>query len=235
GDFAGAEAVIAEARDLAVATGTGIAPYASLRLLSLRGNEADAAPVIADAISQGEALGQGIAESACRWSAAVLYNGLCRYGEALVFARDEGLQDSNVWTSSWTLPELVEAAARSGDEDLAHRGLELLAERTQSVANDAARGLEARCRALLSVGETAELLYQQAIEHLDRSGLRTELARAHLLYGEWLRRDGRRVDAREQLRTAHDQFTTIGMAAFAERARVELLATGEKVRKRTDE
>ena len=235
GDFAGADALVAEARDVAAATGSGFAPYASLRLLSLRGNEANAAPAIAGAITLGEALGQGIAESACRWSAAVLYNGLGRYGEAVVSARHATLQDSNAWTTVWTLPELVEAASRCGDEELARHGLELLTQRTRSIENDAARGLEARCRALLGVGAAAELLYQQAIEHLDRSGLRTELARAHLLYGEWLRREGRRVDARAQLRTADDQLTTIGMEGFAERARAELRATGERVRKRTDE
>jgi DNA-binding CsgD family transcriptional regulator len=236
GDFARAEALVEEARDVAEATGTGFAPFTSLRLLALKGNEADAAPAIADAFSLAERFGQGIAESVCHWSAAVLYNGLARYEEAVVAARSASLgEDSNAWTSLWALPELVESASRSGDEELAQRGLELLVQTTQSVGNDAARGFEARCRALLSSGETAELLYRQAIEHLGRSGLRPELARAHLLYGESLRREGRRVDARIQLRAAHDQLTAIGMAAFAERARIELLATGEKVRKRGNE
>jgi DNA-binding CsgD family transcriptional regulator len=135
----------------------------------------------------------------------------------------------------WALPELVEAAARGGDADLARDALERLAETTQPSGTDFALGIEARCRALMSEGEIAERLYQEAIERLGRTRLRPELARAHLLYGEWLRREGRRVDAREQLRTAHGMFTDMGMEAFAERARGELSATGEKVRERTVE
>ena len=137
--------------------------------------------------------------------------------------------------SVWALPELVEAATRAGDAELARDALERLAETTQPAGTDFALGIEARCRALLSDGAAADDLYREAIERLGRTRLRPELARAHLLYGEWLRREGRRVDAREQLRTAHDLFDAIGMEAFAERARRELLATGEKVRKRSPE
>jgi ATP/maltotriose-dependent transcriptional regulator MalT len=133
------------------------------------------------------------------------------------------------------LPELVEAAARAGDGEVAHNALERLTETTQPAGTDFALGIEARSRALLSDGETAQRLYRKAIDRLGRTPLRPELARAHLLYGEWLRRESRRVDARAQLRAAHDQFTSIGMEAFAERARKELLATGEVVRKRTVE
>jgi ATP/maltotriose-dependent transcriptional regulator MalT len=135
--------------------------------------------------------------------------------------------------SAWALPELVEAAARMGDVELARDALERLAETTQPAGTDFALGIEARSRALLTGGDSADLLYREAIERLGRTEVRPELARAHLLYGEWLRRQGGRVDAREQLRTAFDLFTAIGMAAFAERARRELLATGEKVRKRS--
>ena len=135
----------------------------------------------------------------------------------------------------WTLPELVEAAARGGDAELARDALERLAETTQPCGTDFALGIEARCRALLSDGAAADELYREAIERLGRTRLRPELARAHLLYGEWLRRENRRVDAREQLRTAHEMLVAIGMEAFAERARQELEATGEKVRKRTVE
>jgi DNA-binding CsgD family transcriptional regulator len=133
------------------------------------------------------------------------------------------------------LPELVEAAARAVDTEVAHDALERLAETTEPAGTDFALGIEARSRALLSDGETAERLYREAIDRLARTPLRPELARAHLLYGEWLRRKNRRVDSRAQLRVAHDQFTSIGMEAFAERARKELLATGETVRKRTVE
>ena len=133
----------------------------------------------------------------------------------------------------WALPELVEAAVHAGDAELARDALERLAETTQPAGTDFALGIEARSRALLSDGAAADDLYREAIERLSRTRLRPELARAHLLYGEWLRREGRRVDAREQLRTAHDMFAAIGMEAFAERARRELIATGEKVRKRS--
>jgi ATP/maltotriose-dependent transcriptional regulator MalT len=129
------------------------------------------------------------------------------------------------------LPELVEATARTGDTAVASDALARLVKMTRS-GTDWALGVEARSRALLSDGEAADHLYRMAIDRLGRTRLRPDLARAHLLYGEWLRRENRRVDAREQLRAAYDQFTSIGMEAFAERARMELLATGEKVRRR---
>jgi DNA-binding CsgD family transcriptional regulator len=133
----------------------------------------------------------------------------------------------------WALPELVEAAARGGDTELARDALERLAETTQPCGTDFGLGIEARSRALLSDGAAADDLYCEAIDRLRRTQLRPELARAQLLYGEWLRREGQRIHAREQLRIAHDMFAAIGMEAFAERARIELLATGETARKRT--
>jgi DNA-binding CsgD family transcriptional regulator len=135
----------------------------------------------------------------------------------------------------WCLPELVEAAARIGETDLARHALERLAEMTLPAGTNFGLGILARSRALLSDSATAEGLYGEAIERLSRTQLRPELARAHLLYGELLRREGRRVDAREQLRIAYEMFVAIGMEAFAERARRELLATGETVRKRSVE
>jgi DNA-binding CsgD family transcriptional regulator len=135
----------------------------------------------------------------------------------------------------WVLPELVEAATRTGDAELARDALERLTRTTQPAGTDFALGIEARCRALVSDGALANELYRVAIERLSRTALRPELARARLLYGEWLRREKRRVDAREQLRTAHEMLVSIGMEAFAERARKELQALGEKVRKRTVE
>jgi ATP/maltotriose-dependent transcriptional regulator MalT len=168
------------------------------------------------------------------WAAAVLHNGLGRYADALT-AAEEATRDATVFTSILVVPELVEAAARTGNTDVAAGALRRLAETTQPGGNDLALGIEARCRALLSGGETAGRLYQEAIDRLGRTQLRPDLARAHLLYGEWLRRQGRRGDARQHLRTAHDMLIAIGMAAFAERARRELIATGEKVRKRTVE
>ena len=136
-------------------------------------------------------------------------------------------------TSVFVLPEVVEAAARVGDDVLAHSSLGRLAAATQPAGSDWALGIEARCRALLDDGERAERLYDEAIGRLGRTRLRPELARAHLLYGEWLRREGRRANAREQLHAAYDLFTAIGMEAFAERTGRELAATGEKVRKRS--
>jgi len=135
----------------------------------------------------------------------------------------------------WALPELVESAARAGDADLARDALQRLAQTTQQCDTDWALGIEARCRGLLSDGTAADELYREAIERLSNTRLRPDHARAHLVYGEWLRREGRRLDAREQLRTAHDMLDAIGMEAFADRARRELVATGEKARKRSDE
>jgi ATP/maltotriose-dependent transcriptional regulator MalT len=137
--------------------------------------------------------------------------------------------------SAWSLPELVEAAARSGQADVADDAIERLVERTRAAGSGLALGIEARSRALLSDGEAADGLYREAIERLGRTRLALELARAHLLYGEWLRRENRRVDARTMLRTAHDQFAAMGAEAFAERSRRELEATGERVAKRSPE
>jgi DNA-binding CsgD family transcriptional regulator len=132
---------------------------------------------------------------------------------------------------AWALTELVEAAARSGEPAVAAGALQRLAETTQAAGTDWALGIEARSRALVTEGDAAEGHYREAIERLGRTRIRVELARAHLLYGEWLRRGGRRLDAREQLRTAHEMCTAMGLEAFAERARRELQATGETVRK----
>ena len=235
GDFAGAASLIAESEGVAGATGSPIAPYALLRLRALQGREAEASAVIASAIEQAAAGGQGLAAAWARWAAAVLYNGLGRYEEAASAARQATSNTFEPWVSMWALPELVEAATREGDPELARNALGRLEETTQPCGSDFAFGIEARSRALLDVGDSAEACYRQAIERLGRTLLRPELARAHLLYGEWLRRENRRVDAREQLRTAYEMLSTIGMQAFAERARGELLATGERVRKRTVE
>jgi DNA-binding CsgD family transcriptional regulator len=235
GDFAGAASMIAEAESIAAATGSRGPPAIALRLVGLRGKEAEASALIASAIEQAAAGGQGIAATQANWAAAVLYNGLGRYDEAVTAARHATSDTFEPYVSMWALPELVEAATRRGDAELARDALERLAETTQPAGTDFALGIESRSRALTSAGEPAERLYREAIERLGRTRLRPELARAHLLYGEWLRREGRRIDARKQLRTAHDLFAAIGMEAFAERARRELLATGEKVRKRSAE
>jgi DNA-binding CsgD family transcriptional regulator len=234
GDFAGAASLVAEIDSVVAATGSRLGPGAALRLRSLQGREAETAALIASTIEHPAAGGHTIALYA-HWAAAVLYNGLARYPEAAESATKATSSPFEVFVSVRALPELVEAAARGGDAELAREALERLAETTQPCGNDLALGIEARSRALLSDGAAADDLYREAIDRLRRTQLRPELARAQLLYGEWLRRQGRRVDARQQLRTAHDLFATIGMEAFAERARTELLATGETARKRTVE
>jgi ATP/maltotriose-dependent transcriptional regulator MalT len=234
GDFAGAGALMAEADSVSAVTGSPAGPWVALRLRALQGREAEASAAIASAVEQAAAGGQVFATYA-HWAAAVLYNGLARYEEAASAARQATSNTFEYWVSVWALPELVEAAARVGDIELARDALECLAETTQPAGTDTALGIEARSRALLSDGENAALLYREAIERFGRTGLRPELARAQLLYGEWLRREGRRSDAREQLRTAHHTFAAIGMEAFAERTRRELVATGETVRKRSAE
>jgi len=231
GDFADAAALIAESDRVAAATGNRFPPYMALRLLALQGREAEAA-TIASAIEQATPE-LGVAATTAHWTAAVLYNGLARYEEAAASARHAATDTFAPWLSMWALPELVEAAARSGNAALARDALERLAATTRPCGTDWALGIEARCRALLSDREAADELYREAIDRLSRTRLRPEFARAHLLYGEWLRRQGRRIDAREQLRAAYDMLAAIGMEAFAERARRELAATGETVRKPT--
>jgi DNA-binding CsgD family transcriptional regulator len=233
GDFAGASSLIAECDAVCAATGgNSVAPFAAMFLGGLRGHEANITPLIQATLAAAEAAGQGGAVTGAHWAAAVLHNGLGRYADALT-AAEKATQDATVFTSILVVPELVEAAARTGNTDMAAGALQRLAETTQPSDNDLALGVEARCRALLSDGEAAERRYHEAIDRLGRTQLRPDLARAHLLYGEWLRRQNRRVDARQQLRTAYDMLTAIGMAAFAERARRELIATGERVRVRT--
>ena len=231
GDFAGTVAVITESDSVAAATGSPIAPYTLLRLLALQGREAEASAPIANTIALAVAGGQGMAAAWAHWAAAVLYNGLARYEEAASAARQATSFSMNPWMSMWAMPELVEAAARAGDFELARDALDRLAATTQPSGLDVALGIEARCRALLADETAAEGLYREAIDRLSRTRLRPELARAHLLFGEWLRREDRRLDAREQLRRAREMFVVIGMEAFAERARRELIATGETVRK----
>ena len=232
GDFAGAEAVAAESASVAARTGDRFPAHVVLLLRAMQGREEEATAAITGAIEESAVSGQRAAATFAHWAAAVLHNGLARYKEAASAARQAAGNPLDPWSALWALPELVEAAARLGDAELARDALDRLAVMTQPTGNDPALGIEARCRALLSDGADADDLYREAIDRLGLTRLRPELARAHLLYGEWLRREGRRVEAREQLRTAHELLAAIGMGAFAERARRELIATGEKVRKR---
>jgi DNA-binding CsgD family transcriptional regulator len=234
GQFATAAALNQEADTLTAATGNAPLPYASLVLVAWRGAEAQALEMVeaglGDAISRGEGRVLGMAG----YATAVLYNGLGRYDAAFESAQRGSEQEDLGWIG-WSLAEFVEAATRSGRPEVAAAALPRLEERTRAAGTDWALGVLARSRALTSERDGADALYREAIERLERTRIRVELARARLLYGEWLRRENRRVDARGQLRTAHELFSRIGAEAFAERARRELLATGETAPRRTAE
>src|SRR3954463_7861945 len=234
GDFGAAAVAIAELEAITKATGTHIAPYAQLLLAAFRG-QTDALPLIESTIRDAGTSGQELGVQWAEWVSAILFNGLARYEEALAFAQRAADETPQLQFSPWASTELVEAAVRSARPEVASGALERVISATASCNTDWGWGIQARCRALLAEGESAERLHREAIERLARTRLRPELARAHLLYGEWLRREHRRIDARVQLHAAHDQFASIGMEAFAARARTELQATGEKVRKRTVE
>ena len=235
GQLAMASSLVDELVAVNEATGASLGPIAALTLAAFQGHEAEAAPLIETATNELARRGEGQGLTFIHWATAVLHNGLGRYEEALAAAQHAAEDSFEVRLAAWGLVELIEAAARSGKPELAVDALGQLSQTTVASGTDWALGVEARSRALLTDGEAAERLYRQAIDALARTRVRVELARAHLLYGEWLRRERRRVDAREQLRTAHQLFTEFGMEAFAERARVELEATGEHARKRTVE
>jgi DNA-binding CsgD family transcriptional regulator/tetratricopeptide (TPR) repeat protein len=230
GDLGAAASLVAEIDSVTTATGGRVAPFALLMLRALQGREADVAAAVKEAID--DPTGPQEIPTHARWAEGILFNGFGRYDEAAASAGLAAANRFNPWFSMWALPELVEAAARTGDAHAARNALERLAEATEPCDSDFALGIEARCRALLSKGEEAKRLYQEAIERLGRTELRPELARAHLVFGEWLRRDARRSQARDELREAHTMFVEIGMEAFAERARRELAATGVNVRRR---
>ncbi len=234
GDFAAAASLIAEGDAVCEVTGSRLAPYAAMFLAAMRGNQAELTSLVEATIAAAEAGGQGAAVTYAHWVAAILHNGLGRYADAFA-AAGQARTGSHLYMSMWALPELIEAAVRTSNTEVAAGALERLAESTSVSGTDWALGVEARSRALLSEGEAADRLYREAIKRLGRTRVRAELARAHLLYGEWLRRENRRIDAREQLRASYQMLTAMGMEGFAERARRELLATGETVRKRTVE
>jgi DNA-binding CsgD family transcriptional regulator/tetratricopeptide (TPR) repeat protein len=232
GDFATAASLLEEAAAISEAIGTELPPYGPVLLAAYRGREADAVPLIEANVKDAVARGEGIGLAVIQWASALLYNGLGRYEDALVAAEQATEHPRD---PPRTLPELVEAAVRRGRIETARAALARLSETTQPSGSDWGLGMEALSRALISENESAERLYREAIHRLGRTSIRLALARAHLLYGEWLRRERRLTDAREQLRTAHEMFTTIGAEAFAERAGRELRATGGTARKRTVE
>jgi DNA-binding CsgD family transcriptional regulator len=234
GDLTTTALLIEEDRLIAEATRNPPVAYAEIPLAAWRGQQAQASELIETTVQEATAHHLGKVAVFATYASAVLDNGLGRHDAARdaawqVFTRDHpGL-------GPFVVPELAEAAARTGDTALVGAALDWMSERTRVTPTNWALGIQARVRALLGEGEAAENLYRESIARLGRTRARVELARAHLLYGEWLRRQRRRIDAREQLRTAHDMLATMGIEAFAERARRELLATGETAHKRTIE
>jgi RNA polymerase sigma factor (sigma-70 family) len=215
-------------------TGSPLAPYHAVGLVAMRGRGAEATQFFDGARAEVIARGEGAGLAFIDWAESVLYNGLGRYEEALAAAR-RVVGHTDLVATNWAMPELIEAAVRVGDLELAAETDRGLTDRSRASGTEWALGIAARSHALLENDGHADDLYSEAIERLGRTRVAVDLARAHLLYGEWLRRQRRRLDARNELRIAHEMFTVSGMEAFAERARVELLATGERARERTVE
>jgi DNA-binding CsgD family transcriptional regulator len=235
GELAAASSLVEEMKAVREATGSNFAPYGALALAALSGQADEVDRLIGARMSEVVPRSDGLWVTVSRWADAVLGNGLGRYEQALAAARqvcEDPPQQFGFWV--WSLAELVEAAVRCGQSGRACGALRQLAETAHASGTEWALGMEARCRAQLSEGNAADNLYAEAIERLGRTRVRLDLARARLLYGEWLRREGRRVDAREQLRAAHQMLTAMGVEGFAERARRELAATGETVPKQHD-
>jgi DNA-binding CsgD family transcriptional regulator len=235
GEFGAAAAAIAEARLVTEVTRTEFPPRSAMQLAALRGREGEVRSLVEQTIAFGHDKGQESSVLWANWVSALLFNGLARYEEARVAAEKVTRAEFDVLLPGWALPELIEASVKTGEIELAREAYERFARIARAAGTHWGLGIEARCAALLNQGEIAEELYRRAIDHLGRTQLRIELARAHLLYGEWLCAEERPIDARVELRTAFEMCTAIGMEAFAERARKELAATGESVRKPTSE
>ena len=233
GELSKAESLLDEIRAITAATGIPAHRYVEIWVAALRGREPELLALAEDLTTDARARGEGFALGFAGQARAVLYNGLGRYGEAFAAVREavDVAPYSELSTPS-AVAELVEAAARAGERRVAERALERLTLSTRPSGGDWALGIDARSCALLSDGDAADRLYQEAIERLQRTRVRVQVARTHLLYGEWLRRERRRFDARDQLRTALELFTSMGAEGFGARAEHELLATGERVRRR---
>jgi DNA-binding CsgD family transcriptional regulator len=233
GELDVAECLVERVRSLADAIDTRTVPYAALAVAAFQGDEARALPQIDAAYQDFMARGEGMGVTLTQWATAVLYNGLGRYEQAFASAEQALENPDELWFSPWVIIEMIEAASRTGRSDLAESALRHLAQGTSASGTEWARAVEARCRALVSEGPTAEMLYREAIDRLGGTPLRLDLARTRLVFGEWLRRERRARDARQQLRIAEELFANFGVTAFAQRARVELRATGERARERT--
>jgi len=232
GERAAAASVVGEIQAISEATGVALAPYGAVGLAAWRGDEATATPLIEASLADVVARGEDTGVLVVHWAQSLLLNGLARYQDAALAARAATEHPVESAVVYWALAELIEAAVRSGQPELAAGAYERLAATARARRTEWALGLQARSGALLATGGTADARYRQAIQHLGRTRIRTELARGHLLYGEWLRRENRREEARGQLRTAYDMLTAAGADAFADRARHELAAAGEPVAER---
>jgi len=235
GDFTHVASLNAEAESVREVMRSRLAPYGALALAAMRGREAEVAVLSEAATKDAERRGRGEGLSFVQWAIAVLCNGLGRYEQALAAAQQAREDSAAQWFVNWSIAELIEAATRVGMAERAVGALDQLSEMTRASGTDWALGIEARSRALLAEDGDAEALYREAIDRLSRTRLRVDLGRAHLLYGEWLRRRRRSRDAREQLRSAYETFDSIGAEAFAQRARAELRATGGQARERAVE
>src|SRR5580698_4198336 len=235
GEFAPAASLVAQAESVTEATGSSIAPYGAVALAAYRGQEAQAAQLIQTATDDAERRGEGRALSFIGWADAALYNSLGRYEDALAAAQRTSEDSPAVQFADWALVELIEAAVRSGVPGRAAGALQRLSGIARACGTDWVLGAEARSRALVSDGAAPEDLYREAIDRFGRTRLRVDLARARLVYGEWLRRQRRRRDAGDQLGRAYEIFDSIGAAAFAGRARIELRASGGQARERAVE
>jgi DNA-binding CsgD family transcriptional regulator len=235
GELRTAASLLDESDALSRATHARIVPYAALTLAALRGREDEVRRLVQSNTEDIMASGEGMGLTVAQHATAVLSNGSARYEDALRAAEQAAEDPLQMWFSTWAAVELIEAASRTGEVEPAADALERLSRSARAGGTDWALGVETRSRALLSDGDAAERLYREAIERLQRTRLRPDLGRAHLVYGEWLRRERRRLDAREHLRTALEMFQDMDMAGFAGRAEHELLGTGGRARKRTVE
>src|SRR5689334_6269779 len=234
GDLAAAAATVAETASVEQATGIRAAPYGALMVSAWQGKQRETTDLIERTEREASDRGEGIGLAISAYARAVLCNGLAHYEEALAAAAST-VEHHEVVAENWGLGELVEAAMRCGRADLATSALDRLAVKAAAAGTDWARGIEARARAQLAEGPEADRCFRNAIDHLRRTQVRAELARTHLLYGEWLRRHGHRLDARSELHVAHEMFLSMGMDPLAERATNELAATGEKRQRRMAE
>jgi DNA-binding CsgD family transcriptional regulator len=233
GELADVADLVDETQVVAEVTGSNLVPYGALLLAAWQGDTARVETLADTSMREALHRGEGIGVAVVHVALAVLYNSLGRWGDAMTAAATASAFPDDLVASYWGLGELIEAAAHAGDRHRARSAFERLSVSADASGTDWALGIVSRCRALLAGRNEAEYSYREAVERLARTRIHTELARAHLLYGEWLRREGRHPDAREHLHSAHEMFAAMGSEAWADRAVAELRGTGDTVRRRT--